>query len=148
MEQWLSVVHVAKLQEEYDCPVIHAGDLFHHWKPSPWLLTQTIDLLPKQFYTVYGQHDLPQHNWELRGKSGIKTLERAGKTKVLEGVHYGQQPKEPDNFQIEGKNILVWHHMVFHKEKPYPDCPSPTGPTDKFQAEECRFYGRNRQLAY
>jgi predicted phosphodiesterase len=120
-EQWLSISFVSKLQEKYQCPVMHAGDLFHNWKPSPWLLTQTIALLPKQFYTIYGQHDLPQHNWELREKSGIKTLEIAKRVKVLDGVHYGQEPKEDIHidFPISGRSILVWHHMTYINP-PYP----------------------------
>jgi DNA repair exonuclease SbcCD nuclease subunit len=89
-EQWINIQCVSNLQSKHKCPVIHAGDLFHHWKPSPWLLSMMISLLPKQFYTIYGQHDLPQHNWELRNKSGIYTLEQAGAVTVLDGCHYGQ----------------------------------------------------------
>ena len=122
-EQWLAVVHTTNLQEKYKCPVIHAGDLFHHWKPSPWLLSQTIDLLPKEFYTIYGQHDLPQHNWELRGKSGIKTLEIAKRLTVLTGCHYGETPSDVSNVRDEikgiGKNILVWHHLTY-TSAPFP----------------------------
>ena len=123
MEQWIAVAFVSQLQKKYGCPVVHGGDLFHHWKPSPWLLSQTIDLLPKEFYTIYGQHDLPQHNWELRGKSGIKTLEIAGRLKVLSGCHYGETPSDVCNVRDElkgvGKNILVWHHLTYTKA-PFP----------------------------
>ena len=38
-EQWKAVKVIRNLQAMYNCPVIHAGDLFHHWKPSP----RTID---------------------------------------------------------------------------------------------------------
>ncbi|KKL99820.1 hypothetical protein LCGC14_1810530, partial [marine sediment metagenome] len=59
--QWNKVDQVMALQSKYDCPILHAGDLFHHWKPSPYLLSETIDHLQgSRFYTVYGQHDLPQ----------------------------------------------------------------------------------------
>jgi len=68
-EQWTAMDFISDLQEKYDCAVIHAGDLFHHWKPSPWLLSMAIQHLPKVFYTIYGQHDLPQHNTELMSKS-------------------------------------------------------------------------------
>lgn len=119
VEQWLSVTFVSKLQEQYNCPVIHAGDLFHHWKPSPWLIAQAIDLLPKEFYTIYGQHDLPQHNWELRGKSGLNALRVAGKINVLSGYHYGQQIYTGASRDSRFDKTLVWHHMTYITP-PYP----------------------------
>lgn len=119
-EQWSSIVFIRELQKNYGCVVIHAGDLFHHWKPSPWLLSQAMLYLPDNFYTVYGQHDLPQHNWELRGKSGIKTLEMARRLTVLNGCHWGQKPDDWVNSFVVGlKNILVWHHMTYITP-PYP----------------------------
>lgn len=121
-EQTLALGIVRKLQSKYKCPVIHAGDLFHHWKPSPWLISYAIRNLPDQFYTIYGQHDLPQHNWELREKSGVATLEEAKKLTVLIGCHYGGEPSEIDNVRGEigiPKNILVWHHLTYQK-KPFP----------------------------
>jgi len=124
-EQWTGVDFISRLQREYNCIVIHAGDLFNHWKPSPWLLRMTIKHLPDQFYTVYGQHDLPQHNLELTDKCGIDVLKAAGKLKVLNGCHYGQEPKGdlfdsvwwetsdtffPMNYK---RKILVWHHLTY-----------------------------------
>ena len=92
-EQWNSVLFINRLQKKYGCVVIHAGDLFHHWKPSPYLITRTIKYLPKRFFTIYGQHDLPQHNLDLAIKSGIATLETAGALTVLSsGCHWGQEP--------------------------------------------------------
>lgn len=122
-EQWGDVDYIANLQSEYNCTIIHAGDLFHHWKPSPWLLRETIKHLPNQFCTVYGQHDLPQHNLQLVDKCGINVLEQAGKLKVLKGVHYGQEP-QPESYNISYfkdtlKRILVWHHLTY-LTKPFP----------------------------
>jgi len=113
-EQWTVVEFIRDLQVAYDCPVIHAGDLFNHWKPSPWLLSMAVQYLPKQFYTIYGQHDLPQHNFELRHKSGIYTLEKAEVLKVLPYTHYGQDPdKGIEMYPFIGHQILVWHHMTY-----------------------------------
>lgn len=120
-EQWDTVLAIKVLQEIHNCPVLHAGDLFHHWKPSPWLLSKTMSFLPNQFYTIYGQHDLPQHNWELRDKSGIYALEKAGKIKVLPGYHYGQVIYTGAN-RIAISNlekVLVWHHLTYIS-KPFP----------------------------
>jgi len=131
-EQWDSVVFVADLQKKYNCPVLHAGDLFHHWKPSPWLLSKCIELFPKEFHTIFGQHDLPQHNLQLEHKSGINTLRQAGIVKVLEGCHFGQEPdSEKSSFLVFSEkfikgitmwpehHILVWHHLTY-LQKPFP----------------------------
>jgi DNA repair exonuclease SbcCD nuclease subunit len=124
-EQWLALGFIKNLQAEYGCPVVHAGDLFHHWKPSPWLLSKTMSFLPDQFSTIYGQHVLPQHALELREKSGIYCLEEAGRLDVLEGCHYGQEPTErsiaipitPESIHLGrhayGLSVLVWHHMTY-----------------------------------
>jgi len=121
---WKKVKTISNLQAAYDCIVLHAGDLFHHWKPSPSLLSKTIERLPAQFYTVYGQHDLPQHNFEMRDRSGIHTLEVAGALTVLQGCHWGQIPKYPSDKYIN-QSILVWHKMTYGNREPYPGCLDP-----------------------
>ena len=121
-EQWKAVEIIRHLQAEYKCPVLHAGDLFHHWKPSPGLISQALWFLPEDFHTIYGQHDLPQHNWELREKSGLNTLKVAGAVKVLSVCHYGQEPNDPTIRACEltkQKNVLVWHHLTYI-QKPFP----------------------------
>jgi len=121
-EQWTAVEFVAALQKKHGCVVLHAGDLFDHWKPSPWLLSMTISMIPDRFYTIYGQHDLPQHSLELEYKSGINVLRQAEKLTVLSGCHWGQAPNTnfSTNFEFgkEGK-ILVWHHLTY-QTKPFP----------------------------
>jgi DNA repair exonuclease SbcCD nuclease subunit len=128
--QWKKVDFISALQEKYDCPVLHSGDLFNSWKPSPYLLAATIEHLPKQFFTVFGNHDLPQHNLELANKCGINVLEKAGCLSVLEGVHWGQIPTEHgtnSNYSdiLTSRRILVWHVMTYTGKIPWPDCPDP-----------------------
>ena len=118
-EQWDSVGFIAGLQLQYNCPVLHAGDLFHHWKPSPWLLTNSSSLLPEEFISIYGQHDLPQHNMQLSEKCGLFNLHINGKLTLLRGCHYGQVPNMDHVFHIKGNAILVWHHMTYINP-PYP----------------------------
>ena len=122
--QWNKVDQISKLQKKYDCPVIHAGDLFHHWKPSPWLLSTTISMIPDSFHTVFGQHDLPQHNLDLDHKSGINVLRQAGKIVVLNGGSWGQEPGH--NYIQGGKpsyNVSVWHKFIWDgKNLPWPGC--------------------------
>lgn len=116
--QWRVVDEVAALQKKLRCPVLHAGDLFHHWKASPRLLSYAIRYLPDQFYTVYGQHDLPQHNLDLQEKSGIYTLKEAGKVKLLDG-HWGTDPNKLTPFTVDSRGVLVWHHLTY-LSKPFP----------------------------
>jgi len=115
---WRKVDFISDLQRRYDCPVLHAGDLFHHWKPSPYLLSKTIEHLPKKFYTVLGQHDIPRHNLELAYKSGVYTLVSAEKVVLLEGYHFGQNPTGV-SMSINGRSILVWHHLTY-QSPPFP----------------------------
>jgi DNA repair exonuclease SbcCD nuclease subunit len=115
-----------QLAYDNDCEIIHAGDLFHHWKPSPNLLSLTISRLLAFtsypiFYTVYGQHDLPQHNIELSKKSGIYTLNIADSLNTLEKGHWGEEPGP------HTKNMAVWHKFTWDgKHWPWPDCPEQT----------------------
>jgi DNA repair exonuclease SbcCD nuclease subunit len=110
-EQWNGLDYIYDLQTKYDCEVYHAGDLFHHWKPSPWLLSMTIQHLPKKFFTIFGQHDLPQHNLNLVEKCGIQTLHLAQSLTILPGCHWGQNPK--GYLPIEDKKVLIWHHLTY-----------------------------------
>lgn len=123
-KQWSKLDFISVLQQVHDCPVIHAGDLYEHWKPSPHLLSKTIEHLPNNFHTIYGNHDLPQHNLELSHKSGIYTLWVADKLSILGGCHWGEIPIKP-TLIINGKKILVWHAMTYQGIKPWHDCTAP-----------------------
>lgn len=117
--QWKKVEQVLKLQNQYECPVLHAGDLFHHWKPSPWLISQAIARLPNEFYTVAGQHDLPQHNLHAIKNSGLYTLVVAGVVELFEDAgNFGQEIAE---YHMKGRKVGVWHHFVWDgKNIPWP----------------------------
>ena len=123
--QWQKVDFIADLQSKYDCPVLHSGDLFHHWKPSPYLLSETIKHLPSRFYTIYGNHDLPQHNLDLANKCGVNVLWNADKLTVLDGVHWGQQPEKDDLFFFDGYSILIWHTMTYTGKPLWPGMTDP-----------------------
>jgi DNA repair exonuclease SbcCD nuclease subunit len=120
--QWDKMKFIKNLQEKFDCVVLCGGDVFDHWKPSPYLLSETINHLPKKFYTVLGNHDLPQHSMELVDKCGVTVLEKAGKLVVLGGWHFGQSPERGEGGMLGpgGKIICVWHHMTYIS-KPYPE---------------------------
>lgn len=125
-EQWRAVDFVRDLQRQYDCPVLNAGDLYDFWKPSPWLITMTLNHLPDQFLSIYGQHDLPSHQLDLVHKCGMNTLEAAGRLTIINDGHWGTTPKNAGVMlpNVERK-ILVWHIMNYRGKLPWPDCPSP-----------------------
>jgi len=133
--QWDKVDWIAELQKQYDCPVLHAGDLFHHWKPSPFLLSMTIKHLPDKFVTIYGQHDLPQHSLELKEKSGIYVLEKAEKVitdfELLNNetpfrIVFASWGKSPNSEEAIGiQNVLLWHNFTYVGKEPWPGCSSP-----------------------
>jgi predicted phosphodiesterase len=112
---------ISELQKRYNVPILHSGDLCDTWKTSPFLLSFIMENLPKQFFTVIGNHEAPSHNLDLIGKSGLNTLATAGTITILNRCHFGQEPTEP-SFVVKNRNILVWHKMVWKGKKPYPTC--------------------------
>lgn len=120
--QWRKVDFISRLQRRLKCPVIHAGDLFEKWKPSPYLLAKTIEHLPKDFYTIYGNHDLPQHNIELKNRCGVYVLEKANVLTVIDGRHWNVDYNENQWFEIEGRKIHAAHMMTYQGKTPYPGC--------------------------
>ena len=128
--QWKKIDFVSDLQKKYNCLVFHAGDLFDYWKPSPWLLSETIEHLPKKFYTVYGNHDLPQHNPDLANKCGIYTLD-IGKHLTVPNC-MGGWGLSPENwidyglYSIKEKTYFIWHTPVYQGKIPYPGCTDPS----------------------
>lgn len=119
--QWRKVAYIQELQQKYQCPVYHAGDLFDHWKSSPYLLSTALKYLPNKFCTIFGNHDLPNHNLELYYKSGVEVLSRANKLEILPGAHWGSVPKQ-ESFLFNNRKVLVWHVMTWTGEKPWPGC--------------------------
>lgn len=125
--QWYKVGFIRKLQEENNCPVYLSGDLFNHWKPSPYLLSRTIQEIPRNTHTIYGNHDLPQHNLDLQNKSGLYNLVTAGAVTLLNGAHWGQEPGTQHTIDIKGRKMLIWHVMTYQGKKPWPGCEDPKG---------------------
>ncbi len=123
--QWKKLDFISELQIQHNCQVYHSGDLTHHWKSSPYLLSKIMEHLPKQFNSIIGNHDAPQHNLELIKKSGINVLEQAGALSIMEGCHFGQDPYSHLQYSIKDRKILVWHVMTYQAKEPYPGCTAP-----------------------
>ncbi len=120
--QWSKVQQIFDLQIRYNCPVLHAGDLFNHWKPSPYLLSKAIKNMPYDFHTVFGNHDLPNHNINDLDKSGVYTLHTAECLGVLSCLHWEQTNTEYASYTINDRKILVWHVMTYQGDLPWPGC--------------------------
>lgn len=120
--------------EKHDCPVIDAGDIFNHWKTSPYLITRAAEELPKEVYTIPGNHDLPNHNKELIHKSALGTLFATKRIALLssmyansfygvsvQGLAYGDSTI-PEPHTSSHINILVIHELIWEETKPpFPD---------------------------
>lgn len=124
---WSKFMFIDSLGLEHNCPILCSGDFFDKWKVSPELLSSTIDAISADWYTIYGDHDLPSHSFKLRHKSGLTTLSKTGKIKIIPGAHgvdksSDKLPNKVKSFTIAGRKILVWHVLTWHKELPYPGC--------------------------
>lgn len=151
-QQWRKVDFISKLQKKYDCDVLHSGDLFTHWKPSPYLLAKTMQHLPNKFYTVYGNHDLPQHNLQLSYKSGIEVLREAGYLTVLEECHWGEEPDKgsllySSSSKQKDRLILIWHIMTWKGSTPWPGCIDPSAKqiVEKYSEFDLILTGHNHE---
>lgn len=128
--QWEKVRFIAELQKQHDCVVYHAGDLFNHWKPSPFLLSTTMKFLPDNMYIIYGNHDLPQHSLKLEHKSGLYALKTAKELHLYPMGHWGTQPEAYAQLEVlwrrDNRSIFLWHTMNWQGKRPWPDCTDPS----------------------
>ena len=121
--QWNKLDFISDLQKKHNCPILHSGDLFDYWKPSLSFLSDVYNQFPNQFYSIAGNHDLPQHNFDLVKKCGLYLLSTVKKVEILPGVHWGFEPENGDvSIAIKGRKILVWHTMTYQGKVPYPGC--------------------------
>jgi putative phosphoesterase len=116
---------IKELQKEQNCPVVFSGDLFHHWKSSPYLITIALNYLPENMWVIAGNHDLPNHSIELLDKSALGTLIHSGAIHCLQGTHWLNFP-EKASLVIENKKMLVWHIMTWKDRNPIPGSSDPS----------------------
>ena len=132
-----------ELQEKHDnCPILDAGDLFdkkYKVNPSHELLGWAIENLPRPFYTVPGNHDLPGKSIENYQNSAMAVLERAGILRIpfafsvfekviwmnaesfyIYGFPWGVKIEQPSFFH--DKNVALIHAMVYKDSPPFPGC--------------------------
>lgn len=93
-----------KLQEQYQVPIVCAGDIFHKWNPPCELINFALEHLPLM-YAIPGQHDLPMHSYADIERSGYWTLVKAGRIKDL-------APDRPGGFENVRINGFPWGHEI------------------------------------
>lgn len=99
-----------------NCAVVHAGDLFDNWKPSPQLITFAMHYLPKRFFTIAGNHDIPQHNMDLFHKTGLATLNEGEYISFMENqCQWGTDPltAKVKRYNLDGDSFVVAHVMTY-----------------------------------
>ena len=120
---------IRDIQEDHGgIPILLAGDVFERWKPSPLLLSFAFDNLPDNLYAIPGNHDLPAHNIDRYGESGLATLEAGGNLNIvrnygedlpdleLYGYHFGYDFDEIDTTD----GIAIIHEFVYKGRSPFP----------------------------
>lgn len=128
---------IKKLREvadDYQIPVICAGDIFDYWKASPEIINFALHELP-EMYAIPGQHDLPMHQMKDMGKSAFGTLVQTGKIKLLTygvkhaiegallwGYHWGAELRVP-KLDRSHLNVAVIHKFVWVKDHGFPGAP-------------------------
>lgn len=127
--KWDKIAFIKKLAKKHDCAVLTSGDFFDFWKTSPELITRTIKALRggQKWWTIYGDHCLPQHSWDQRHKSGLTTLAEAGAIHIMNGGHgkdkNSNKLKDPKpSKEVKGRKLFAWHVLTWKKDLPYPNC--------------------------
>lgn len=93
-------------KENNECVVLCAGDVFHTWKSSPWLLAFAYAHLPTPMVTIPGNHDLPEHSMKQYERSALHLLEmvmdRFVVLKEVPAIHY-----------IGDRRVVLLHELVW-----------------------------------
>jgi len=125
---------------EFHCPILVAGDFFHHWKPSPYLLAWSLRKFDGvRVITVPGNHDLPQNNLDLIRRTGLQVLSDGGGLDILSGGRSssmtpfidvygwaaGEDPEDRGDKREKMIRIAIWHELVWKGRRPFPGCSSP-----------------------
>ena len=124
---------VKELQKKYQCPVLHGGDVFDHWKPNPFLIGLAGRFLPDNLIAIPGQHDLPSHSLEDVERSGINALHDTGKITLLkhtddfdldhilyQAFPWGIPLKGTERGFGERRAVALIHYGVYRRQPHYP----------------------------
>lgn len=121
-----------EISKDHDAPVIVAGDLFDKWNSPPELINFALEHMPKKFYGIPGQHDLPNHRIDEVKRSAYWTLIKAGilydlgKWEFFLSDHLAitgfpwnaeitphDSDRQPENDRVQ---LAVIHHYLYSKK--------------------------------
>lgn len=119
--------------EMYECPLIVCGDLFDRWSVVPELITFAIKALPKSVWSIPGQHDLPNHDWNQVHRSAYGVLmesdriaDISGNTRIgfrgtsikVSGYEWGNRVRPMEYDPEDGDiNIAICHQYIHNGGK-------------------------------
>lgn len=129
------LLQLCSIQEQFDVPVLIAGDVFDKWNSSPKLINFALKYFPEKVWAIPGQHDLPLHNYDNLEDSAYRTLEIAGRLSDLPAKsciwinQYMSVTSFPWGFPItpcesdHGIKIALVHEYAWIKGHSYPTAP-------------------------
>ena len=130
------LVEIQELSEEYDCPVLCAGDIFDKWNSPAELINFALEHFPKKISAIPGQHDLPEHNLDNIYRSAYETLVRAKKIEnliplilqphlgiSLKSFPFGIDIRPLKKEERSKLNIALVHDYVWYGKAKYPNAP-------------------------
>lgn len=164
--QFRSLKQLKELQIKYQCPVLFAGDLTHHWDEPAELISFLLTHLP-HLYAVPGQHDLAYHSYGDLYKSAFGALVKAGRITLLEpgnpleipgrhplrlwGFPWGVPLKPLQNPSDLLFEIAVVHAMIWTKKSAYPGAPQEkhlSSYTEALKGYDLAIFGDNHKSFY
>lgn len=130
---------LGQVRKAFAGPWAVAGDIFDVWNSAPELISFAITHLPKTVFAVPGQHDLPNHRYEDRHRSGYGVLVAANRIVDLhanrycelltdgiglEGYPWGRSPDDKGYLGDVDCWVAVGHHLCWQHGAGFPGAPA------------------------
>lgn len=122
--QMLKALHVFSLSIDKGYPILHAGDLFDHWKP-PYEVLNNFQAIKgeAEFFSIAGNHDLPDNSISQSLRSAYGCLECSDifhfgtanihrDKYIIQRAHFGQPIPEPYKGMPEKRKVLMCHTLI------------------------------------
>lgn len=134
-----SLEELGELQDEHECPIFYAGDIFDHWNMPPELVNFALNYLPSG-YIIPGQHELPNHSLGEIRRSAFATLTQAANNRFtflantilypisdrlyVSGFPWGVPLGGVATKKKDAIYVAVCHRYVWTKGLGYPGAPT------------------------
>ena len=122
--QFEKVKFITELSESKALPLLLAGDLFDRCSASFKLINNIMDYLPKDCISCAGNHEEPNHNYDLIRNSPFSIISRQfrhGTTQQFSlDINHWNYKIQRVNKVDDAPRVLLTHELVWHKDKPFP----------------------------